>query len=123
VAFGAIFCGMPLLVAVLAMDCGTKLVVLLPIILGTPILMYICGQQHVARKRANPSGKLELVDEQAKQLAMTTAPSSMGASPVHHPSPKHDCHLHVRARMALKLGWERSVRVWLTCTRARTMQG
>jgi hypothetical protein len=81
---GGIFCGLPLLTA-LAVGCGAKVLTYGLIILGVPVLMYTCGQQTAANERANPDGKLEHVDEQGKEMAMTgPIPQNRASLPACH---------------------------------------
>ena len=83
--FGGIFCGFPLVITLAVMDCGAKVLTYGLIILGVPVLMYTCGQQMVAKKRAKPDGKLEHVDEQGKVMAMTgPIPQNRASLPACH---------------------------------------
>ena len=50
------------------MHCGMKLLLLVAIVVQVPILMYNCCLPEETRAKAD--GKLEQVDEEAKQMAM-----------------------------------------------------
>ena len=60
--------GWPFAFVLRFMRCGMKLLLLVAIVVGVPILMYNCCLPEETRTK--PSGKLEQVDEEAKQMAM-----------------------------------------------------
>ena len=70
-AFGCIFALFPLVITVAMLDCGAKVLPYVLIILGCPVCMYTGGRRRLADSRAHPDGKLDQVDEQRKQMAMT----------------------------------------------------
>lgn len=70
-AFGCVFTLFPLVLSVAVMDCGAKVLPYVLLILGCPVCQYRWGRNRQAAERAHPSGKIEQVDEQGKQMAMT----------------------------------------------------
>jgi hypothetical protein len=69
--FGSVFAAVPLS-AIAGAGCGVKLIWLLLIVIGVPIHYKVSAEKKMEKERANPDGTLEEVDEQGKEMAMTT---------------------------------------------------
>ena len=69
--FGSVFAAVPLS-AIAGAGCGVKLIWLLLIVIGVPIHYKVSAEKQMEKERANPDGTLEEVDEQGKEMAMTT---------------------------------------------------
>ena len=70
-AFGCVFALFPLVLTVAMMDCGAKVLPYVLLIVGCPVYTYRTSRRKQADKLAHPDGKLEQVDEQGRQMAMT----------------------------------------------------
>ena len=78
-AFGGIFAGFPLIIA-LVIDCGETMLLWLLVICGVPAGCWVCCSKKMASDQEKPTGQLEKVNEQAMTMAMTGPLDSMSAS-------------------------------------------